>query len=205
LPHNLEVPVSPRFHDALAYASTLHAKQARKGTQIPYVAHLLAVASIVMESGGTEDEAIAALLHDAAEDQGGEKTVEEIRSRFGDTVAHIVAECSDTFADPKPEWSKRKRDYIERLLTADQSTLLVSAADKLHNARATLRDLREHGTSVWERFSATPGQTRANYRALVGAYEEATQDKRRTAIVRELRELVDQMQFPIQRGQSDRG
>jgi (p)ppGpp synthase/HD superfamily hydrolase len=151
-----------------------------------------------MEAGGNEDEAIAALLHDAAEDQGGEKTVEDIRSRFGDTVAHIVAECSDTFANPKPEWSKRKRDYIERLLTADQSTLLVSAADKLHNARATLRDLREHGTAVWERFSATPEQTRANYRNLIAAYEHAAFDERRTTVVRELRDLLDQMERPTE-------
>jgi (p)ppGpp synthase/HD superfamily hydrolase len=115
-----------------------------------------------MEAGGNEDEAIAALLHDAAEDQGGEKALEDIRRRFGDTVKHIVAECSDTFADPKPPWEKRKREYIERLRVADTSTLLVSAADKLHNARATLRDLREHGTSVWKRFSATREQTLAN-------------------------------------------
>lgn len=191
--------MSPRFHDALAYASTLHAAQARKTTQIPYVAHLLAVASIVMEAGGNEDEAIAALLHDAAEDQGGEKTLEDIRRRFGDTVEHIVAECSDTFADPKPEWSKRKRDYIERLRTADTATLLVSAADKLHNARATLRDLREHGTSVWRRFSATREQTLANYRNLIAAYEQAAPDDRRTTVVRELSELVDQMEMPIEK------
>jgi (p)ppGpp synthase/HD superfamily hydrolase len=197
LSHHLAVPVSPRFHDALAYASILHAAQARKTTQIPYVAHLLAVASIVMEAEGTEDEAIAALLHDAAEDQGGEKTLEDIRRRFGDTVEHIVAECSDTFADPKPEWRKRKREYIERLRTADTSTLLVSAADKLHNARATLRDLRVHGTSVWKRFSAPREQTLENYRALIAAYNEGAPDDRRTAVVRELSDLVDQMEMPM--------
>jgi (p)ppGpp synthase/HD superfamily hydrolase len=198
LSQHLAVPVSPRFHDALAYASILHAAQARKTTQIPYVAHLLAVASIVMEAEGTEDEAIAALLHDAAEDQGGVKTLDDIRRRFGDTVANIVAECSDTFANPKPEWERRKREYIERLRTADKSTLLVSAADKLHNARATLGDLRKHGTSVWERFSGTREQTLANYRALIAAYEEAAPDRRRTAVVRELREHVDHMEMPMQ-------
>jgi len=130
LSQHLAVPVSPRFHDALAYASTLHAAQARKATQIPYVAHLLAVASIVMEAEGNEDEAIAALLHDAAEDQGGEKALEDIRRRFGDTVANIVAECSDTFADPKPEWSRRKRDYIERLRAADRATLRLIRNDR---------------------------------------------------------------------------
>jgi (p)ppGpp synthase/HD superfamily hydrolase len=187
------VPVSQRFHDALAYASVLHATQARKGSEIPYVAHLLAVASIVMEAGGTEDEAIAALLHDGPEDQGGEETLEQIRRRFGDTVAGIVADCSDTFEDPKPDWEKRKRDYIARLRSADPSALLVSSADKLHNARSTLRDLRNSGPSVWERFSANGEQTLAQYRRLIAAYEEGSPDPRRTGIVHELRTLVDQM------------
>lgn len=191
---NLAVPVSQRFHDALAYASALHSTQARKGAEIPYVAHLLAVASIVMEAGGDEDEAIAALLHDGPEDQGGEKTLENIRQRFGDTVANIVAGCTDTFEDPKPPWEERKRAYIEHLRTADRSILLVSAADKVHNARATLRDLREHGASVWERFSATRDQTLANYRGLIMAYKNGAKDKRRKAMVCELGELVDQME-----------
>jgi (p)ppGpp synthase/HD superfamily hydrolase len=189
----LEVPVSQRFHDALAYASLLHSTQGRKGTTIPYVAHLLAVAGIVMEAGGTEDEAIAALLHDGPEDQGGEKTLAEIRRRFGEPVAHIVGECSDTFEEPKPEWSERKRRYLEHLRKADRGTLLVSAADKLHNARATLRDLRDHGISVWSRFSATREQTLANYDGLIAAYQNAIADSRRSAIVRELRETVDLM------------
>jgi (p)ppGpp synthase/HD superfamily hydrolase len=193
LPASLAVPVSQRFHDALSYASTLHASQARKGAEIPYVAHLLAVASIVMEAGGDENEAIAALLHDGPEDQGGKKTLQEIRQRFGDTVAHIVAECSDTFEDPKPEWKKRKRDYIERLGNADKSSLLVSAADKAHNARATVRDVRAHGAIVWKRFSATRQQTVENYRQLIGAYDRGAEDGRRTAVVRELSELIEQM------------
>jgi (p)ppGpp synthase/HD superfamily hydrolase len=189
----LEVPVSQRFHDALSYASTLHASQARKATTIPYVAHLLAVAAIVMEAGGDEDEAIAALLHDGPEDQGGEETLEEIRRRFGDRIANIVAECSDTFEDPKPEWELRKAAYRARLGSADKSSLLVSASDKLHNARATLRDLRLHGASVWDRFSATREQTLENYRSLIEAYERGETDDRRTDVVRELREVIDQM------------
>lgn len=194
VPQLLHTPVSQRFHDALAYASKLHARQRRKGTMIPYVTHLLAVTSIVLEAGGTEDEAIAALLHDGPEDQGGEKTLEEIRGRFGDRVANTVAECSDTFEDPKPEWEKRKRDYIERLAHADESTLLVSAADKLHNARATLRDVRERGQIVWRRFSATREQTLANYRNLVSAYQRARPDDRRTCIVAELVDVLDRLE-----------
>jgi len=154
---------------------------------------LLAVASIVLEAGGTEDEAIAALLHDGPEDQGGEKTLEAIRRRFGDSVADVVAACSDTFEDPKPPWGARKRAYVEHLRTADRSTLLVSAADKLHNARATLRDLQQHGAIVWRRFSATPQETLDNYRSLVDAYESAEPDARRDAIVKELREVVERM------------
>jgi (p)ppGpp synthase/HD superfamily hydrolase len=194
LPASLAVPVSQRFHDALAYASTLHATQARKGAEIPYVAHLLAVASIVMEAGGSENEAIAALLHDGPEDQGGRETLAEIRRQFGDAVADIVEGCSDTFDHPKPPWEDRKSAYIEHLRKTDPSTLLVSAADKLHNARATVRDLREHGASVWARFSATREQTLDNYRRLVDAYERGSKDDRRIGIVHELRDLVGQME-----------
>jgi (p)ppGpp synthase/HD superfamily hydrolase len=194
LPGTLKVSVSQRFHEALFYASALHASQARKETTIPYVAHLLAVASIVMEADGDEDEAIAALLHDGPEDQGGEKTLEEIRRRFGENVARIVRECSDTFEDPKPAWEPRKQAYHERLKHADSSTLLVSAADKLHNARATHRDVREIGESVWQRFSATREQTLDNYGKLIEIYETAAPDKRRVEIVRELREVVAKME-----------
>jgi (p)ppGpp synthase/HD superfamily hydrolase len=178
--------MSPDFHDALAYASALHANQFRKGTTIPYVSHLLAVASIVLEAGGTEDEAIAALLHDGPEDQGGERTLDAIRRRFGATVADIVAACSDTFENPKPEWRKRKQTYVEHLKKSTCSTLLVSAADKLHNARATLRDLTQEGPVVWKRFSATPHEILENYANLIGAYRCAEKDSRRDQIVEEL-------------------
>ena len=189
----LETPVSQRFHDALAYASKLHRTQARKSTTIPYVAHLLAVASIVMEAGGTEDEAIAALLHDGPEDQGGKKTLDDIRAHFGDDVADIVAACSDTFETPKPEWEIRKRDYIEHLKTASKGALLVSASDKLHNARATLRDFREHGASVWDRFTGTREQILENYAGLISAYEIGEPDERRRGIVNELRDTIAQL------------
>ena len=194
MPDTLEVPVSQRFHHALACASELHRTQARKSTEIPYIAHLLAVASIVMEAGGTEDEAIAALLHDGPEDQGGEPTLSAIRARFGDAVADIVASCSDTFESPKPDWAIRKQQYLEHLKTASDSAKLVSAADKLHNARATLRDLREQGESVWERFSGTREQILANYAGLISAYDHSPSDDRRRGIVDELRDTVAQLE-----------
>jgi (p)ppGpp synthase/HD superfamily hydrolase len=186
-------PVSDRFHDALAYASEMHADQSRKGGEIPYVAHLMAVSVIVMEARGTEDEAIAALLHDGPEDQGGLERLADIRDRFGDRVAGIVEHCSDTFETPKPSWLDRKRRYVESLASADASTLLVSVADKLHNARSTLRDLQAAAdpATVWRRFKGTPEQTIANYRALIDAYTRGTPDARRDPIVHELRNIID--------------
>lgn len=130
--------LTTRFNEALVYAAQLHADQFRKGTSIPYIAHLLAVAGIALENGANEDQAIAALLHDAVEDQGGEKTSQEIRGRFGNNVAEIVEGCTDTDIIPKPPWRKRKEDYISHLKNAGRSILLVSASDKLHNARAIL-------------------------------------------------------------------
>src|SRR3712207_460221 len=129
-----------KFEEALTYAARLHRTQMRKGTNVPYVTHLLAVAAIVGENGGTEDEVIAALLHDAVEDQGGAATREEIRKRFGDTVATIVDGTSDTDVIPKPPWQERKRNYVAHVSGASKSVRLVSAADKLHNARSILRD-----------------------------------------------------------------
>jgi len=191
--NTLDTPVSHRFHQALSYTSELHARQARKCTQIPYVSHLLAVAAIVWESGGTEEEAIAALLHDAGEDQGGEETITDIRARFGDEVADIVEHCSDTFVTPKPEWEQRKRMYVECLSKAGASTLLVSAADKLHNAQATLRDLEKYGSSVWDRF--TPGRdgTLRNYDNLIKVYQDDHKDERLLPIVEELEATVKDM------------
>jgi (p)ppGpp synthase/HD superfamily hydrolase len=193
---NLIHPVSDRFHDALRYASVMHADQARKSTQIPYISHLMAVSSIVWEAGGSEDEAIAGLLHDGPEDKGGLERLADIRGRFGDRVADIVEHCSDTFETPKPSWPERKRAYAERLASADASTLLVSAADKLHNARATLRDLEAAAdpATVWHRFSGTREQILGNYRALIGAYAIAVHDERRDALIHELSHLVEAME-----------
>lgn len=159
-----------RFERALVYAAALHRDQRRKGSEVPYVTHLLAVAAIVGENGGTEDEVIAALLHDAPEDHGGEPRLREIRSLFGAAVAEVVAGCSDTFEDPKPEWWARKRAYVRRMAGASHSVRLVSSADKLHNARSILTDYQALGERLWPRFTTGRGGTLWYYRALVDAY-----------------------------------
>jgi GTP pyrophosphokinase len=146
------VLLTERFIDANSYATRLHAGQTRKGSDTPYIAHLLAVTALVLEHGGTEEEAIAALLHDAVEDQGGRPTLEAIRTRFGDEVATIVAGCTDTDEIHRPSWRPRKERYIAHLRAAPYSVRLVSAADKLHNARAILADYQQLGDRLWCRF-----------------------------------------------------
>ena len=166
------LPVSLRFREALDYAAELHAEQDRKGSGVPYLAHLFGVAALAMEHGANEDEAIAALLHDAPEDQGGKATLEAIRSRFGHTVASIVDGCTDTYEQHKPPWRQRKQEYIDHLVEADDSVLLVSACDKLHNARSILTDLRTCGESVWGRFTGSKDGTLWYYRTLVGIFNQ---------------------------------
>ncbi|MGB0962479.1 MAG: HD domain-containing protein [Mycobacterium sp.] len=175
MPNETDSPrLTARFADALTYAADLHKTQVRKGGDIPYIGHLLSVAALVIEAGGTETQAIAALLHDAVEDQGGADTLAEIESRFGQGVAGIVGDCSDTDEDPKPPWRSRKESYIEHLADVSTETILVSAADKLDNARAILRDLRNEGPSLWERFTEKdPGEHLWYYRALAERYESA--------------------------------
>jgi (p)ppGpp synthase/HD superfamily hydrolase len=145
-------PLSSKFDDALVYAADLHRQQVRKGTNVPYVAHLLSVCSLVLTNGGGEVQAIAALLHDAAEDQGGQATLEEIRRRFGAEVAGIVADCTDAWGEPKPPWRARKQAYLEALPHKPSSSLLVSLADKVDNAEAILSDHRVLGEELWSRF-----------------------------------------------------
>ena len=159
-----------RFEEALSFAARLHSAQVRKGTDIPYVSHLLAVAAVALEHGADEDEAIAALLHDAVEDQGGAATREEIRRRFGDRVAEIVDGCTDAETIPKPPWRERKERYVAHIADASPSVCLVSAADKLHNARSILSDLRACGDEVWGRFKGGKEGTLWYYRSLVGAF-----------------------------------
>jgi (p)ppGpp synthase/HD superfamily hydrolase len=172
--------LSARFTEALTGASELHACQQRKGSDPPisYVAHLLGVASIALEYGATEVEAIAALLHDAIEDApkdlGPAWVRTWIKSRFGPDVLAIVEGCTDTDQVPKPPWRLRKEAYITHLADASRSMLLVSASDKLHNARAILRDFKQVGHAVWARFKATPDPkaqaTIGYYRGLVDAF-----------------------------------
>jgi (p)ppGpp synthase/HD superfamily hydrolase len=145
-------PLGKRFQRALTYAARLHASQFRKGTTRPYVAHLLGVTSTVLTHGGNEEEAIAALLHDAVEDQGGKPRLREIRRKFGARVAQIVKGCTDADTDPKPPWLERKKSHLRHLRSADSSVLLVCAADKLYNASETLSDFRKHRDSIWARF-----------------------------------------------------
>lgn len=184
------MPLSPRFTEALAFATQLHATQTRKGSGVPYVSHLLGVASIALDYGANEDEAIAALLHDAIEDQGGAKTREEIRRRFGDTVTDIVDGCSDTDVTPKPPWQQRKEAYIAHIPTASPSVRLVSAADKLHNARSLLRDYRIIGESLWQRFTGRKDGTLWYYRALIEAFRQAGS----MPVVDELARVVEELE-----------
>jgi (p)ppGpp synthase/HD superfamily hydrolase len=162
------VVLGDRFRRALVFAFDLHGGQVRKGSKgIPYIGHLLGVTSIVIEDGGDEDEAIAALLHDGPEDQGGRATLERIRNEFGDRGAGIVEGCSDTLDDPKPPWRERKEAYLAHLEEAPDEVLRVSLADKLHNARAILSDYREVGEGLWSRFNGTREESLWYYRSLV--------------------------------------
>ena len=171
--------LTENFENALVFATRLHAKQTRKGDAgVPYVSHLLGVASLVLEHGGTEDEAIGGLLHDAVEDQaehypgGGQALRDEITRRFGSAVTDIVIACSDSDGIEKVAWRARKEAYIAHLAEASPAVLRVSCCDKLHNARAILVDLRTHGDSLWDRFTAGRGSL-WYYRALVEAFQAA--------------------------------
>ena len=160
--------ISNRFAQAVEFATKLHDGQVRKGTSIPYISHPIAVASLVMEHGGTEDETIAALLHDVVEDCGGQPVLNEVRKLFGDNVATIVDGCTETHIRPKPPWIERKKKYISHMKTASPSVRLVACADKIHNIRSLIADYRQVGESVWERF-------RANKKETVWFYNEVLQ------------------------------
>ncbi len=184
------MPYGENFERALVYAARLHGDQYRKGTGVPYVTHLLAVAAIVGENGGTEDEVVAALLHDAPEDRGGEARLTDIRLRFGDAVAEIVAGCTDTYEDPKPPWRERKERYLAHLAGASDPVRLVSAADKLHNARSVLADYRAVGEELWDRFTGGREGTLWYYRAVVDNLRTQNDDP----IVQELDRVVGELE-----------
>jgi len=181
--------LSERFEEALVYAARLHANQTRKRSDIPYIAHLLGVAGIVLEDGGSEDEAIAALLHDAVEDQGGLKTLEDIRGIFGDAVAEIVFAVSDSYTHPKPPWRERKQAYIDSIHKASPSVLRVSLADKVYNARSTLGDLRCEGEAAWDKFNGGKDGTLWYYEQLIEAFGKHG----RSSLLSELTRIVAQM------------
>lgn len=162
--------LTDRFDEALHFAHRLHRDQMRKGTSIPHISHLMIVAALVIEHGGNEDQAIGALLHDAAEDQGGAETLEEIRKRFGDAVAEIVSDCTDAWTEPKPDWRVRNEAYLSKLPAKPPQSLLVSLADKTHNAEAILFDYRVLGDPLWQRFNGGADGTRWYYNALADVF-----------------------------------
>jgi (p)ppGpp synthase/HD superfamily hydrolase len=164
------IRLGSRFRRAFLFAAEKHAGQARKASTIPYLAHLMGVASLVLEFGGDEDMAIAALLHDAVEDCGGEPMLKEVRRRFGKRVAQIVDGCTDSYDSPKPRWRERKEAYLAHLRTADAETRVVSAADKLNNIRSILSDYRQLGDCIWERFNGGRAGTLWYYRALLNEF-----------------------------------
>jgi (p)ppGpp synthase/HD superfamily hydrolase len=181
-----------RLQRAFRYAAEKHAGQTRKQTAVPYLSHLMAVAGLVLEAGGDEDMAIAALLHDVVEDCGGMPRLREIRQRFGTRVAKIVEGCTDSFGEPKPEWMARKKDYLLGIRDADSETRLVSASDKLHNVRTILADYRQDGEAIWERFTGKKEGTLWYYRALSDEYQ-----RRPNRITRELEITVRALEAAV--------
>ncbi len=182
--------LSERFSEALVFAASLHADQRRKVGGEPYLAHLLGVASIAMQYGADEDEAVAALLHDAIEDQGGAPTRDAINRRFGTRVATIVEGCSDTDQTPKPPWQDRKQAYLDHLADASASVRLISGSDKLHNVRSLLVDYRREGEALWGHFGGGRDGTLWYYRAVVDTLGKAD----RTPLVEELDRAVSELE-----------
>jgi (p)ppGpp synthase/HD superfamily hydrolase len=185
--------LTKRFLEALSYATKLHANQKRKGTDEPYIGHLLGVASLVLQYGGNENEVIAALLHDAAEDQGGPTTLQKIEMKFGKKVAAIVEACSDSFETPKPPWLERKKEHLAKIRKASPSVRLVCAADKLHNARSILADYRAIDERLWQRFSGGKEGTLWYYREMAKALKRpgsAPLVKELSRVVAEIEQLA---------------
>ena len=189
-----------RLQRAFRYAAEKHAGQTRKQTAVPYLSHLMAVASLVLEAGGDEDMAIAALLHDVVEDCGGMPRLREVRKQFGPRVAKMVEGCTDAYVVPKPEWLERKKNYLREVKRADAETRLVSAADKLHNVRTILADYRRDGESVWKRFSGKKEGTLWYYRALSDEYQRRSPNR----ITRELEVAVGELERAVGRNRHPR-
>lgn len=166
-----------RLQRAFRYAAKKHEGQTRKQTAVPYLSHLMAVASLVLEAGGDEEMAMAALLHDVVEDCGGLPRLREVRRQFGPRVARIVEGCTDSFVQPKPDWIERKRQYLNEVKHADAETRLVSASDKLHNVRTILADYRKDGEAIWKRFNGRREGTLWYYRALSDEYQRRNRNR----------------------------
>jgi (p)ppGpp synthase/HD superfamily hydrolase len=175
---------------AFRYAAAKHAGQTRKQTAVPYLSHLMAVTSLVLEGGGDEQMGIAALLHDVVEDCGGMPRLREVRRKFGAKVAKIVEGCTDSFSDPKLPWIVRKQEYLKRLKHEDSETRLVSASDKLHNVRTVITDYRQDGESIWKRFSGGREGTLWYYRALSDEFQRRKPNR----ITRELALAVQELE-----------
>ena len=185
--------LGPRLQRAFRYAAEKHYGQTRKQTAVPYLSHLMAVASLVLEAGGDEDMAIAALLHDVVEDCGGMPRLREIRKQFGPRVARIVEGCTDSFGEPKPEWIERKKNYLREVKHADAETRLVSASDKLHNVRTILADYRKDGEAIWKRFNGKKEGTLWYYRALSDEYQRRSPNRN----TRELEIVVAELERTV--------
>lgn len=181
--------LTERFESALIYATRLHANQTRKISGVPYISHLLSVTALVLEAGGTEEEAIAALLHDAVEDQGGKPIREDIHQLFGETVLAIIDGCTEWDTPPKPPWQERKLQYLEKLHYALPSVRLVSLADKLHNSRSLLADCQQYGDVIWTNFSAGREKTLWFYQSLVQVYQQTGSDW----MTQEIERVVNQL------------
>jgi (p)ppGpp synthase/HD superfamily hydrolase len=182
-------PLGPRLQRAFRYAAEKHYGQTRKQTAVPYLSHLMAVASLVLEAGGDEDMAIAALLHDVVEDCGGTPRLREVRQQFGSRVGKIVEGCTDSFGEPQPEWIERKKDYLRQVKHADAETRLVSASDKLHNVRTILADYRQDGEAIWTRFNGKKEGTLWYYRALNDEYRRRNPNRSTRELEIEVTEL----------------
>jgi (p)ppGpp synthase/HD superfamily hydrolase len=167
----MSAKLSDRFSAAFSEALRLHQNQQRKATGTPYIAHLMSVAALVLENGGSEDQAIAALLHDAVEDAGGLDTLHAIREQFGPYVAELVDGCTDSYTQPKGEWKPRKEAYLDKLQIASDDVKLISLADKVHNARSILRDLQYNGESAWDKFTGEKKGTIWYYQTLAEIFQ----------------------------------
>ena len=185
-----------KYLEAYVYSYKLHKKQTRKGSNIPYFTHLSSVSNLIIENNGTTTQAIAGLLHDAVEDQGGAKTLAVIKRKFGPKVAKIVDQCSDTTIKPKPPWKTRKIKYIKDIKNKTQDTLLVSLCDKYHNANCILSDYQKVGEEIWDRFTASKQETFWYYESLYKEFKKYL--KNHLELIKAFKDTVDEMKRIIQ-------